>query len=51
MENIEFEGYSVICNNSKCENYEIVIVVLAEKNNPQVICGPCGQNLNPEKLI
>ena len=45
MENLEFAQFNVTCHTSNCENVDIVINVTALAESPNIICGPCGQQI------
>jgi soluble P-type ATPase len=41
----EIANYFVKCLTEECENKDIKIEVIADLNNPYVICGACGNQI------
>ena len=37
-----YEEFDVTCETEDCENAGFTLRVWAEKERPQVVCGPCG---------
>ena len=42
MDDLVFAEFDVTCHTAECENADIVIRVSAVADAPNVICGPCG---------
>jgi hypothetical protein len=42
VDNVEFAEFDVTCHSADCENAEITIRVNAVADAPNVVCGPCG---------
>lgn len=47
----EMAMFAVTCRTVKCENFEIAIEIETVKNNPFVVCGPCGQRIEDVNLV
>lgn len=45
MDNVEFTEFNVTCHSAGCENADITIRVNAVADNPYVVCGPCGNQI------
>lgn len=43
--------YVVMCWSSGCENYGIALVIPAEAQNPQIVCGHCGNRIVDVTLV
>jgi hypothetical protein len=41
----EIAEYKVICATENCENFGIEILIMANAENPYVICGPCENQI------
>lgn len=42
---MEYIDYTATCHTEGCENENIAIVVPAAATDPNVICGPCGNQI------
>ena len=38
----EMAEFNVACHTNDCENKDITVLVNSVKDNPIIICGPCG---------
>lgn len=45
MDDVTFAEFDVTCHSADCENSEIIIRVNAVADNPYVVCGPCGNQI------
>lgn len=45
MDDATFAEFDVTCHSIDCENANITIRVNAVADNPFVICGPCGNQI------
>jgi len=42
VDNLTFAEFDVTCRNTGCENVDITIRIDAIADEPYIICGPCG---------
>jgi hypothetical protein len=51
MDDVTFAEFYVTCHSAECENAEITIRVSAVADTPNVVCGPCGIQIEDVVLV
>ena len=51
MDDLILAKFDVTCHSVECENSEITIRVNAVAEEPHVICGPCGIQIEDVTLV